>query len=217
MMRQRTVNGRSTDGHRSGPVHGRPADDRLRFRRCRGADRQRRSGLGHRHPGAGSATIRREPPDAALGGVQPHATEPADALMGSAVSKTEDLMQHLGGNWDFPNGAGPFDPERVRSGSSPQPCTTPAADGRLAEGGLYSVVITSAAPDEPAEETLNRFESALRAAGYEALQGNGTGPGDADALANGQSAEGRVTLTRRSSGALTLQLRTACSTDPSLQ
>jgi hypothetical protein len=176
--------------------------------------------------GPGSATGTREPvpqqsggnlPDAALGGVQPHATEPADALMDSAVSKTEDLMQHLGGNWDFPNGAGPFDPERVRSGSSPQPCTTPAADGQLAEGGLYSVVITSAAPDEPAEETLNRFESALRATGYEALQGNGTGPGDADALANGQSAEGRVTLTRGSSGALALQLRTACSTDPSLQ
>ena len=153
--------------------------------------------------------------NAALGGVQPHSSEPAVVVMESAVANTDALMQHLGGRWDFPNEAGPFDAERVRAESNPQTCTTSAGNGPLTDGGMYLVGVTSVAPDESAEETLERFEAALRAVGYETLEGNGTGPGEAEALANGQSAEGRVTLTR-SAGNLSIQLRTACSTDPSL-
>jgi hypothetical protein len=173
-------------------------------------------------PGETTGTEEPAPPqsdehvqDAELGGAQPYSTDTADALMDSAVTNSEALMQHLGGPWDFPNGAGSFDAGRLRAESNPQPCTTQARDGGLTDGRLYSVVATSVAPDESAGETLERFEAALSAARYEVLEGNGTGTGQDSALANGQSAEGRVTLTR-SSGNLTIQLRTACSTDPSL-
>lgn len=82
-------------------------------------------------------------------------------------------------------------------------------------GGMYSVVALTEVPDEDAELTLERFEDALESAGYQLVEGNGVGPADS-VVANGQSGQGRVTLTRKPED-LRIQLRTACSTDPSLE
>lgn len=76
------------------------------------------------------------------------------------------------------------------------------------------MVAPAAVPDESPEETLERFESSLLAAGYEPLAGNGV-TASGSVVANGQSYEGRVTLTRTPED-VRFQLRTACSTDPSV-
>lgn len=77
------------------------------------------------------------------------------------------------------------------------------------------MVALAAVPDESPEETLERFESSLLAAGYEPLAGDGV-TASGSVVANGRPYEGRVTLTRKSED-VRFQLRTACSTVPSVE
>lgn len=80
---------------------------------------------------------------------------------------------------------------------------------------MYSVVAVTEPPDEEAGQTLERFEEVLESSGYQAVEGNGVGP-DERVVANGEATQGRVTLSR-SAEEMSIQLRTACSTDPSLE
>lgn len=135
--------------------------------------------------------------------------------MDTAVENTDALMAELGGDWSFLSGDGPYETERVRAESSPQPCAIRSGDSGTTGGGMYSVVAVTGAPDENAGQSLERFEDALESAGYQLVEGNGVGAAG-NVVANGESAQGRVTLTRNPED-LRIQLRTACSTDPSMQ
>lgn len=149
-----------------------------------------------------------------LGGVQPGSTVTGAELLESAVANADELIDDLGGDWTFLDGEQAYDPELVRSSSNPQTCTTRESGGGLVRGGQYHVVALTEVPDESPEETLERFESSLMAVGYEPLDGNSV-TGNGSVVANGQSDEGRVTLTRKPED-IRFQLRTACSTDQSM-
>jgi hypothetical protein len=75
-----------------------------------------------------------------LGGVLPGSTAAGAELLESAVTNTDELIDHLGGHWTFLDGGQAYDPELVRGSSNPQTCSIRDPGGGLVRGGQYHVV-----------------------------------------------------------------------------
>lgn len=170
-------------------------------------------------PGAGVASSASTPesgPDPALAGVQPLSEAPVQELREHAVRRATSVTETQGGTWTAEGSEEPVDVYALLQETLPQSCTSADQSGEEISGHQFDVVLSSTLQQESAEETLRRFEDALTSAGYTPAEGNGVGPAES-VVANGQSSEqGRLTL-RRSEEHLRLQLRTACSSHPSVQ